>query len=247
LLAAVVALVMSLSGAVAFLAANDWFGAGDLPAMVVWTLPLAGLIYLCFRPVSVRLERSSAVWHYLTLVPLGGLVALGWTVGVALVLGGWILAFSFPVLFCWIAGGLAAGVFAAWLPRLRSWPAAAALAAGVVVGLLQLNAYALTPEPRVRVVLAPGTTHADEERFWREVIGRPGRRPTEHKLLEGISGAGISAYEAGRPVFTVSFDKGLPRERRDSLIAQIRRSRIVARVDTVAESDTSGVRVTPSY
>jgi hypothetical protein len=98
-----------------------------------------------------------------------------------------------------------------------------------------MNAYALEPEPRVRVVLAPGTTQVDEERFWHEVIGEPGRTPTERSLAEGITSAGIFDYEAGRPVFTVTFKKGISGERRDSLIARIRRSAIVARVYTVVE------------
>jgi hypothetical protein len=40
-----------------------------------------------------------------------------WSYTVALLLGGWILGFGFPVLYCWVIGGLAAGLSAAVLSR----------------------------------------------------------------------------------------------------------------------------------
>lgn len=245
--AAFIALLGSVAAAIAFLATNEWFGAGDLPGMVVWSLPLAGLIYVSFRPVVARLAAASPVWRYVVLVVLGGLLGLAWTVAAALLLGGWILAFSFPVLFCWISGGLVAGSVAAWRSERRTWPAAVVLVLLVIVALLRLNDYAQAPAPRVRVVLAPGTDNADEERFWREVVGRPGRRAGEFDLLDGISSVAATGHDAGRSVFTVTFRKSLDREERDSLIAQIRRSRIVGSLEVLPESDSSGVRVIPSY
>lgn len=234
LAAAIVCLVTSLLSAAAFVAANNWIGVGDLSAMIAWSLPLAGLIYVAFSQLVVRLSRMHTAWLYVTLTLVGAAAGIVWTIVAALLLGGWIAAFSFPVLFCWVSSGLASGIACVWMQRPRSWPLATVVIVSVAVALLQLGKFALAPEPVVDVVLAPGTTQADEERFWMDVIGqRTGRTPTEHTLLDGISAAGISAYEAGRPVITVRFNKRLSRKRRDSLIARIQRAPIVARVDTL--------------
>lgn len=246
-LAALVAVLASVAVAVAYLATNQWFGVGDLPGMLIWSLPLGALIYLCFRPLVARLGESRALWRYAALVMVGGVLGIVWTVATMLILGGWIMAFSFPVPFCWVAAGLLAGIAAAWLPVRRSWPIASVLVVIVLLGLARLNAYAQAPEPRVRVVMAEGTSDADINTFWQEVIGRPGQRPGEFEVLEGISGAGVTGYEGERPVFTVSFRKRLDTERRNALIAHIQKSPLVERVEIMPQSDRSGIRVSVSY
>ncbi|MFL5486956.1 MAG: hypothetical protein ACJ8AJ_00585 [Gemmatimonadaceae bacterium] len=243
---ALIGLLGSLAAAVEFLATNNWFGAGDLSALVTWSLPLAAITYFSISAAARRVATRPVALQYTVLVVVGAVVGLAWTVIAALVLGGWIFAFSFPVLFCWLGGGLLSGISAALVLNRRSWPVAGILTIVVAGAVVRVNAYAQEPEPHVRVVLARGTTDADQERFWHEVIGYPGRRPGEFALLDGISGAGISDYEAGRPVFTVTFRKGIGRERRDSLIARIARSTIVSRVERL-DSSPNRVRVTPSH
>jgi hypothetical protein len=209
---------------------NEWFGAGDLMPMAVWSLPLAGLVYLGVRAASHALAARAALVRYAFLVLVGLLTGIAWTVLAGLLLGGMIHAFSFPVFICWTVGGGLGGAAAAWVPDRRSWPVAVSFVFAATGAMLWFNRWAEIPEPHVRVILAPGTSPVDQNRFWNEVIGIRGRRPTEHRLLDGISGAGITDYEGDQPVITVRFRKQLSQPRRDSLIARIERSQLVAKV-----------------
>lgn len=246
-LAGLITVLGALGAAVLYLAGNAWFGAGDLWAMLFWSVLLGALLAIVVGPLSRRLAAAPTLWRYAALVPLGGLLGYLWTWVVALLLGGWIGAFSFPVLFCWVAGGLLGGVAAAWSGRPRSWPAALALGAAVAFALGQLNAYARAPAPRVRVIVKPGASAAEVDRVWTEVLGRPTGRPGEHDLLDGLSSVAASGQVGESAVLTVSFTKRTSRRQRDSLVALIRRSPLVARVDTVVPDDSVGIRPSVSY
>ena len=233
MLSGIVFLATSLGTALVFLALNNWSGAGDMPAFIFWSLPPSAAVFLMFRKLKPHLRDTAAFWRYALLSILGGTLGFGWTVIAALLLGGWIAAFSVPVLLCWIAGGAFAGIAAAWHSDSRSWPVALLSSVLIVAMLFAEGKSMLEPAPHMRVVLRPETTHADIDRFWNEVVGDPGRTPTEHSMIEGVSGVGIVDYEDGRPVFDVRIRKGVSRERRDSIVARIRGASFVARLDTL--------------
>lgn len=234
LLAAVVGSIMSLSLALGFLAANGWFGAGDLVAMATWTLPLAGLLYISIRSSIDRVSGLPVLQRYVALTLIGGLAGATWTFLASLLLGGWIGAFSFPVAICWMVSAFFAGSAAAWHSSPNTWRTAASFMFAVAVLFVGLTMYALVPERQVRVVMRPDSSHADEDRFWEEGVGRrTARGSSAHVLLEGISGVGVSGSEHGRPVFTVSFRQHLSKNKVDTMIAQLRRLPFVARVDTL--------------
>lgn len=241
------ALLGSVGGATWYLAGNNWFGAGDLPAMLVWSAPLALLDALLVGSAARRLEGSSGWLRYGVLVPLGATVGVLWSIAAALLLGPWIGAFSFPVLFCWLAGGALGGIGAAAAANTRTWPVAVTLAAAVVLALGQLNAYARAPAPRVRVVVRPDATPDEVQKVWTHVLGRPTGRGDEHYMLDGLQSVAAIGEEGKSAVLEVSFRKGLSREERDSLVALIRRSPLVARVDSVPSAEPARVRVSSDY
>lgn len=245
--AGLTAALVAVAAAISYLAFNSWFGVGDLPAMVMWSLPLGVLLALAVRVLEGRLVSASAIWRYLVLVPVGGIVGFLWTVLAAALLGGWIGAFSFPVLFCWVAGGLLGGIVAASHGHPATWPIAALLAIITVVGLESMNAYARAPEPRIRVVVSPDASPEEVQRVWTEVLGRPSTRPGEHYMLPGIRSVAATGREGASQVLTVAFDKRTTWKERDSLMTMILRSPLVARIDTVPKSDRSGVRTSVSY
>jgi hypothetical protein len=213
--------------ATTYLATNNWFGAGDLPAMVIWSLPLVLLAYFSFRTATRRMVSLPEGVRYLALPLIGALLGIITTGLASLILGPWILAFSFPVLFCWVVAGFLGGVVAAWLMSPETWRIAVALTTLIIFALVRASVYAQTPEPRLRVVLAPGLNSDDVNRFWQEVIGSPGPHPGEHSLLDGISGAGVADYDNGSPVIVVSLRKHLRADRRDVILARIRQSPLV--------------------
>jgi lysylphosphatidylglycerol synthetase-like protein (DUF2156 family) len=247
LLAGVVAVVGALLAAAAYLATNAWFGAGDLPAMIFWSLPLGLMIAATLSVLSRRLARTRTRWHYVALVPIGATIGFSWTIAAAFILGGWIGAFSFPVLFCWVFGGVLGGIAAAWINQPRSWPTGLLLAVFALAALGRLNVYAQAPEPRVRVILKPGATSAEVQRVWNEVLGHPIGRGDEHYMLPELSSVSASGYDGKSAVLTVAIRKSTSQRQRDSLVALIRSSPLVVRVANVPARDTSGVRSSVSY
>jgi hypothetical protein len=235
--AAVSAELFALAIATGFLAANNWFGAADLTAMVVWSLPLVLLVRLAFGPVLRRMTASPIYLRYLVLTLLGALLGIVWTSLVYMVLGGWIFAFSFPVLLCWVGGGLLAGVLASWMTSPKSWPTAFVLTSLTILALVATTAYANAPKSRVRVVLAPGLTDSQVQQFWEEVIGEKTVRTRGHSMRDGITGAGVVGYERGAPVIEVSLQRHLRAAQRDSVLAMIRRSQLVREASLVSEND----------
>lgn len=106
--AAAACFAASLTAAVIYLARNEWFGAGDLGALAIWTVPFALLSAALARRLASARHPQSLAGKY-ALVPLAGaLCGLAWVVVVFLTLGAWIGAFSFPLLMVWTAGGIAA-------------------------------------------------------------------------------------------------------------------------------------------
>src|SRR5437867_1281752 len=83
LLAALTALAGAVGSAAAYLYLNDWFGAGDLRAMIVWSVPVAAGVYLASR---LALRPSKTGFRYLAAVLLGLGIGLVWDVCAGLVL-----------------------------------------------------------------------------------------------------------------------------------------------------------------
>jgi hypothetical protein len=210
--------------------------------MAIWSLPLAVLVAIGARLCGARLDRWPALVAYPVAVLLGGALGLLTFVFTAFVLGGWIGAFSFPVLFCWVFGGVVSLGALVWIGRRHTWPAAVLLAFAAVVVLARANSYARAPAPRIRVYAKANATDAEVQRIWTDVIGQPHPCGQGSDMLEGLSGASASGREGPHEILTVSFRKGASRERRDSIIARIRRSPLVARVEPVAPADRSGDR-----
>lgn len=112
---AAVTLAGSVGLAIGYVISNHGFGAGDLYAMGIWSLPLGGIVRLAMCQAAPRLRAARPRTRHAVLALLGGVLGYLWTAAVALTLGSWFLLFSFPVLFCWIAGGVLGGGAAAWL------------------------------------------------------------------------------------------------------------------------------------
>jgi hypothetical protein len=140
---------------------------------------------------------------------------------------------SFPVLFCWVFGGVLAGIAAAWINHPRSWPTGLLLVGIALAALGRLNAYAQAPEPQMRVVVKPGATSDEVQRVWNEVLGHPTGRGNEHYMLREFSSVSAGGYEGESAILRVAIRKSTNQRQRDSLVALIRRSPLVVRIDTV--------------
>jgi len=246
-LAGLAAVAGSVLAAVGYLATNRWFGAGDLSCMILWSLPLGVLVFGAVLILRPRLTRLGYAWHYSILLPLGAALGIAWGVAAALILGGWIFAFSFPVFICWLVGGLSGGVAAAWTHVPRTWPLALALLALVALGDMRLNAYAQAPPPRLRVFVKANATPDEVRRVWEEVLGRPHPSGRGHDLRDGITGVGVTGYEDGSPILTVSLQKRIGSAYKESLLSSIRSSPLVARVEILPDEEPATMRRSVEY
>lgn len=130
-IARVAPLLFSVALTVIYLAFNQWFGAGDLSAMIIWSIPFTLLVGAVVNRSTARATRRSRGWQ-LMLLGLGpALLGVGWVLVAALVLGPWIGAFSFPIAIIWMLAGVLTGMVV--LARLD---ARARVAAGLVSGVL---------------------------------------------------------------------------------------------------------------
>lgn len=84
---------------------------------------------------------------------------------------------------------------------------------------------------RVRVVIEPNATPDEVHRVWSEVLGKPTAGTADRQLRDGIASVKAADGEGGSAVLIVQFSRGMTRRKRDSLVAQIRSSPLVARVD----------------
>jgi hypothetical protein len=239
--APLVAIASAWLAAALYVAANRGFGAGDLPAMLLWSLPLGALVALV-AGVPARLAARRGVPALLAAhaaaVALGLLVGVLWTASAASLLGPWIGAFSFPVLACWALGAVAGLLSAATAARPRAWPLAVGLMALAGLGAMAWVRVARRPPPMVRVYFRPGTT-AEEAARWRDsvFVGPPPPSGVGHSLPPDVQ-----SYSGGAEGAQFTFFKGTSLARRDSLLAALRQMPIVERVEVRPAAGTTGRR-----
>jgi hypothetical protein len=101
-----------------YVAANDWFGASDIASFAFWSAPFAVLMAAVALLSRSWLQQASRTRRIILSALLGLCYGLVWTVAVALGMGPWIGAFSFPILYLWMLGGLSAMlIWAAFVGR----------------------------------------------------------------------------------------------------------------------------------
>lgn len=116
-IATVVCFVTSYAVAKILLILNNDFGAGDMSAFLYWTA-LFGVALLFPAVLFAILTRNTRTIHRLSLsVLFGGLAGFGWTLLNLWFLGPWFGAWSFNVLYCWVAGGVFGILTVAFLAR----------------------------------------------------------------------------------------------------------------------------------
>jgi len=226
--------VTAVTAAGSYVAAHDGFGRNDLAAMATWSVPLAVATATVTGRLARRRTGQRVTPNFLLLLSVGALIGIVWSIAAALLLGAWIAAFSFPVLICWVAASAVGASTAASLSQPRSWAATAVVAGLVALGMQRVDRYRPAPEAAVRVVLRPNATVADVDRVWTTVLGRRTGRGDEHNLLPSLSSVSVGSREGSSPVLLATFGRGTSERTQDSVVAQIRRSPLVLRVDPLA-------------
>jgi hypothetical protein len=98
-----------------WVARNGGFGQGDLAGYGYWNVLFAIYLYAIATASRARLPVDRVGARLLAWVLIGSVAGFLWTWIVAAVLGPWIGAFSFPILYIWTAAGALAGTaIGAW-------------------------------------------------------------------------------------------------------------------------------------
>lgn len=200
------------------------FGADDLGAFLLWTLPFSAAIGAAAAVLAPRLTRAGPV----TALALAGLTALTaavlWTVAVALVLGPFVLAFSFPVFPCWVAGG--AGGLASVLGIGSGWRRTAVVA-GLVAPLVVFVATAAL------LAFAPRRDDADIDvvAYFRSEVTAAEMTAFSEARLAGLDGIdGISA-DYGANALYVEFTADATEAERSEVVRRLEASPLVVRIE----------------
>jgi len=168
----------SLAVVIVTLALQQWFGAADISSFLFWTFLFAAAVATVAPAILKGIQPLPRWMKYglLVVAAIGG--AIAWIYAVSLVLGPWMGAFSFSLLYPWMAG-IAAQLFYLdrYLPMdekrprmLRGILISVMLLLGAVILLMGINfALAYFNGPAKETYLIP----ADFAGEFRVVYGEP--------------------------------------------------------------------------
>lgn len=104
-----------------YVAVNHGFGASDIRGFAFWSAPFAVLLAVVALLSRGWLQQAPRPLCFILSAILGLSYGFVWTVAVALGMGPWVGAFSFPILYLWMLGGMSAMlIWAAFVGRVKS-------------------------------------------------------------------------------------------------------------------------------
>lgn len=103
-LSGLVNIVICLVTVTIILYLQDWFGKGDIYALIFWTIPLSVALAVSGVTIVSILKTDKTILRILFILFLSALIAYGWIYFVSLILGPWFNSFSFPVFYLWTIG-----------------------------------------------------------------------------------------------------------------------------------------------
>lgn len=103
--------VISTIAALLYVISNDWFGKGDIQGFAFFSFILASLSFFLFSPLKKLFSRFNIALGVAVTLIVSVLQTVIFTLVVWLLLGPWIGAYSFPIIWCWFAGIIVANFF----------------------------------------------------------------------------------------------------------------------------------------
>jgi hypothetical protein len=103
--------VVSTLAASLYVVSNNWFGKGDIQGFAFFSLVLSSFSTFLFNPLKKLFSRFNIALVVLLTLIVSVLQTTIFTSVVWLLLGPWIGAYSFPVIWCWFIGITLANFF----------------------------------------------------------------------------------------------------------------------------------------
>src|SRR5882762_4044727 len=146
-------------------------GTHELPSFFIWSIPLGIEVAVFAR--KPRYLGLSTLPRALVTALVGFVLGVGWTAVGWLIMGPWMLAWDFPVLYCWTIAG-ASGALAAAVANSALPANSAAVALGTVLApLAVLWWYAARPWPAVFIVYRENPSFDSAQRVFDSVLTEP--------------------------------------------------------------------------
>ena len=228
--AAAVFVVVSTVGALTVVALQNWFGMGDLQAMVIWSAAATPLVFGVVR----LLLRFTRRWNLVATFVAHGVGAIFivavWTAVEFLILGPWLGAFSFPAPTLWLLGALLGSMAAALMVHRQGWLLAGVTCAVPLLGAILFARAETAKPPDIIIHIQEGLPTSQRERVWCEVLGHPAPSGIGCSPLPGIQTT--SAFDGdGESRYRVGFQPGTTSARRDEIVKEVAKSPLVGRVE----------------
>jgi hypothetical protein len=134
-----------LAAATMYVAAHSGFGRGDLPAFGLWPVVLILPLLAVLRasdPFVLHRPRAARV---IVALALGALSGVLFTIALAVGMGGWIGAFSFPVPYIWSGGAAMASAIGALVSPKPTAPSSVSPPKRVMTVVLSFAIVAVLP------------------------------------------------------------------------------------------------------
>ncbi len=232
--------------AVVYVIKNNGSGSGDLSGFLFWSCFAGLLAYPFLRLFSRWCTNRSLISAYIVGAIVASIYVVCWTYLVSMILGPWMMAFSFPVFICWLGGSMSAFLLVVVEKNVATWPIA------IVVLLLTpaLIAWGIEksspiPPPDIHVILKPGVSPNQVEGAWK-LFQTPATPTWEGYNPEGVAGTG-SWDSNDQHGFQLTFHANSDSLKRDAFIKRIIASPIVSEVEEFGNQNGKYVSNTLKY
>ncbi|MEO5599567.1 MAG: hypothetical protein ABIR06_01435, partial [Cyclobacteriaceae bacterium] len=142
---------------------QDWFGKGDVEALIFWTIPLGVGLAVSGNTIVNILKTDKIIFKVPFILIVSGLIAYGWIYFVFLILGPWINTFSFPIFYLWTIGNFFQLLFldrllqrqegkSKWILGLIAFPLTLIGSVILIYAISSLRSYLTRPEPETYLI-----------------------------------------------------------------------------------------------
>jgi len=197
ILSLVVSVIVCLLMATSVLAQQDFWGIGDLKALLIWQLPLAVGLATGGEAILRLLNAFQFYLRAFFVLLCSVVLVVCWVYTVYLFLGLWTNAFSFPVFYLWLAGCVAQFLFLDWmLPKASSLENATTL-------LKELAWFPVAIVSTSTLIYLGSMAMSYVNRPHKELYLIPKGYQGQFRVVDGEKGGLESEFEEGRRVIHV--------------------------------------------
>jgi len=200
--------ISSWCSAFIHVAQNDWFGAGDLRGFAFWVLIFSALIYPFLHLLYKRTENKSHLISYGSALLLSLVLTFLFILLLILVLGPWIGAFSFPVLFCLLIGSSVGSILTVYISRPKTWVPAIVSTLTLPLLFYILVSVLLAEPDQLRVTFSEKITYDELSSFTDSVT-----------KIDGVNGF-RRVDGNGETRIQIWFDSGLSNRKRREIVSE---------------------------